>query len=108
MTRVLLDNCVPRRLAKTLHGHAVVHAQDIGWERLSDGDLMEAAVGLFEVIVTVDKNLRHQQVLIGRPFALIVLGGKDTKIKDLLPLVPALLAALRDVRPGDIREITAP
>ena len=108
MTRVLLDNCVPRRLAKTIHGHAVVHAQDIGWERLSDGDLLEAAAEQFDAIVTVDKNLRHQQVLIGRPFALIVLGGKDTKIKDLLPLVPALLAALQFIQPGDIREITAP
>ena len=52
----------------------------------------------FDVLVTADNNLRFQQDLRTRPFAVAVLRAKSNHIRDLLPLVPELLAALPALR----------
>ena len=105
--RILLDACVPRKLRDSLKGHSVVTAREAGLNRHIDGLLLDAAAGRFDAIVTVDKTIRFQQVLAGRPLALVVLHGASIKLDDLLPLVPALLAALQFIQPGEVREITA-
>jgi predicted nuclease of predicted toxin-antitoxin system len=74
--RVLLDGCVPRRLAKELSVHEVQTAPKLGWGNLDDGPLLDVMAGRFDVLITVDKNLSKQQQLNHRPFAVIVL--RDT------------------------------
>jgi hypothetical protein len=59
--RVLLDNCVPWRLAKSITGHDVTSVIDLGWADLTNGRLLDAMVGQFDVLVTVDKGMRFQQ-----------------------------------------------
>jgi hypothetical protein len=60
--RVLLDNCVDVRFARLITGHEVMHARDLGWQELSNGKLLAAAEEAgFAVMVTTDKNIRHQQ-----------------------------------------------
>ena len=103
--RVLLDGCVPRRLAKELSVHEVQTAPKMGWGNLDDGPLLDAMAGRFDVLVTVDKNLPKQQRLNNRPFAVIVLRTKTNRLADLLPLVPALRLAIEELRPGQVREV---
>ena len=79
----------------------------LGWADLPDGELLSAMGSSFDVLVTVDKNLRFQQDLRTRPFAVAVLGAKSNHIRDLLPLVPELLAALPALRPGEVTEFQA-
>jgi len=62
--------------------------------------------GRFDALVTVDKSMRFQQRLHDRPVFVILLRANSNRLIDLLPLVPALLAALDDVKPGEVREIT--
>ena len=73
---VLFDNGTPRSLARQLIGqHAVAEARARGWERLGNGELLDAAEAAgFDVLVTTDKNLRYQQNLRGRKLAVVVLG----------------------------------
>ncbi len=72
--RVLLDNGVPRGLAQYLSGHIVEEARSLGWERLSNGELIaEAEQAGFTVVVSTDKNIRYQQNLRQRQIALVVL-----------------------------------
>jgi hypothetical protein len=73
---VLFDNGTPRTLARYLiDRHTVTEARARGWERLSNGELLAAAEAAgFEVLVTTDKNLRHQQNLSGRKIAIVVIG----------------------------------
>jgi len=53
----------------------VTEARDRGWDRLSNGDLLDAAEAAgFEVLVTADKNIRYQQNLSGRRIAIVELG----------------------------------
>jgi hypothetical protein len=105
--RVLLDNCVPWRLAGRCHGHEVESVIDLGWDTLKDGLLLDAMAGRFDVLVSVDKSIPFQQRLTNRPFAVIVLRAKTNRLADLLPLVPALLRALDEIKPGEVREVTA-
>ncbi len=74
MPRILLDHNVPRPLRRALTGHEVRTTAEMGWERLTNGELLDAAEAAgFGVFVTGDKNIRHQQDLSHRRIALVVL-----------------------------------
>src|SRR5262245_65507407 len=47
--RVLLDNCVPWRLADSIHGHDVASVIDLGWAGLTNGPPLDAMAGQFDV-----------------------------------------------------------
>jgi hypothetical protein len=105
--RVLLDACVPRRLGAALVGHETATAQELGWGDLDDGPLLDAMTGLFDVLLTVDRSLPKQQSLAHRSFAVLVLRARTNRLADLLPLVPAVLAALVEIGQGEVRELVA-
>ena len=73
--RVLFDNGTPRGVAAALSDHAVVEARARGWDTLRNGELLDAAEAAgFDVFVTTDRNIRHQQNLTHRKIAVVVLG----------------------------------
>ncbi|HXA49933.1 MAG TPA: hypothetical protein VNV86_06510 [Candidatus Acidoferrum sp.] len=79
--RVLFDHGTPRSIARALVNHAVTSAKAMGWDRLSNGDLLNAAeTAGFEVLLTTDKNIRYQQNLAGRTIAIVVLGNSQLPI----------------------------
>ena len=71
--RVLFDQGTPVPLRGFLIGHEVVTAFEVGWSKISNGDLLEKADKEFEVLVTTDKQLQYQQNLAGRRIAILVL-----------------------------------
>jgi uncharacterized protein DUF5615 len=71
--RVLFDQGVPVPLREHLRGHDVRTAFDLGWSQLSNGELLARAEKEFDVLVTTDRNLQHQQNLSGRRLAILVL-----------------------------------
>jgi hypothetical protein len=74
MSSVLLDQNVPRGLREVLTGHEIRTAYQMGWDTLKNGDLIAAAEGArFDVLVTADQNIQHQQNLVDRRVALVVL-----------------------------------
>ncbi len=103
--RVLLDNRVPWRFGEHISGHQVENVIALGWANLDDGPLLDAMAGKFDVLVTVDKSIPHQQTIAHRPFAVVLLRAKSNKLSSLVPLVSDLLAALRDVKPGEVKEV---
>ncbi len=59
--RILFDHSVPAPLRRYPKVHAVSEAIEMGWDRLSNGDLLTAAEQAgFEVFVTSNKNVRYQ------------------------------------------------
>lgn len=103
---MLLDACVPRRLARDLPGFEVRHATEMGWGDLDDGPLLTAMTGGFDALVTVDRNLPHQQNLNNRPFAVLLLRAHSNRLTDLARLVPKLRAALKRAAPGQLIELS--
>jgi hypothetical protein len=71
--RILLDQGTPAPLRTALVGHHVSTAYELGWAALSNGELLAAAEDDFDVLVTTDRNLRHQQNLTGRRLSILVL-----------------------------------
>ncbi len=72
--RILFDKNVPYPLLRYIEKHDVRTAEDLGWSRLVNGDLLRAGEDAgFGVMVTADQSLEYQQNLKGRKLALIVL-----------------------------------
>jgi predicted nuclease of predicted toxin-antitoxin system len=105
--RLLLDECLPRKL-KSLFiaaGHDCETVREVGWEGVANGELLAQAELLFDVLITVDKNLRYQQTFKNRVISVLVLRAKSNDIKDLEPLVPSALTALQSIKPGQVLEV---
>jgi predicted nuclease of predicted toxin-antitoxin system len=106
--RILLDECVPRRLRRELPGHDLRTVPEMGWSGKKNGELLRLMVADgFEVFLTVDQDLRYQQNLTGAGIAVIVLVAASNRLADLVPLIPSALAALGSIQAGDVLEISA-
>jgi hypothetical protein len=106
--RILLDECVPQRLRQLLAGHDVRTVPEMGWSGKKNGELLQLMAGQgFEVLLTVDQNLRHQQNLQAVGVAVVVLVAVSNRLADLVPLIPSVQAALGSIRPGDVVVITS-
>jgi hypothetical protein len=105
---VLFDNGTPRTLARYLiDRHAVTEARARGWDRLENGELLNAAEAAgFDVIVTTDRNIRHQQNLSNRKIAIVALSrGRWTLIKHH---VANVVEAVDAAAPGSYFEVEIP
>lgn len=100
--RVLLDECLPRRLKAHLVGHQVVTVPEAGWAGKKNGELLRAASGLIDAFITIDSNLVYQQHLTDLPFALVVVRAPSNRLADLIPIVPGVLAVLTTVQRGQV------
>lgn len=105
--KLLLDECVTRSLRRDFGGHEVHTVQDAGLKGLENGELLKAASGVYEVLITVDQNIPYQQNLGGLPIAILILAAKRNSYAQLKPLMPRALAALQTIRPGEIIRIEA-
>ncbi len=75
MRRILFDENVPVGVRDQLPGFSVATVPEMGWEGLSNGELLTAAERAdFEVMVTGDQNIRHQNDLSGVRLAVVVPG----------------------------------
>jgi hypothetical protein len=104
---VLLDNGAPRGLAQLLDGHSVEEARMRGWEELANGELLDVAEQAgFEVLVTTDKNIRHQQNLKARKISLVVLEHSQWPLVKLI--ADKVVAAVNIAHPGSYVEVKVP
>ncbi len=92
--KILLDECIDRRLAKDFVGSYVKTAPQMEWAGVINGQLLALAAAKFDVFITVDRNLSFQQNLPQFDIAVIVLQAKLNRLADLKPLVPKILAML--------------
>jgi hypothetical protein len=106
--KLLLDECVDRRLAHAIIGHEVKTTPQMGWAGLRNGALLARAVAEgFDIFITVDRNLSFQQPLEKYPISVVVLHGKSNRIEDLLSLIPQLLRALQFPKTGQVVDVWA-
>ena len=101
--KLLLDECVPRPPKRDFQSHETHTVTDAGFTGLQNGALLQAAANAgFEVLITVDQNLIHQQNLTTLTLAVMVLIAPRNKYELLVPLVPQALLALQSIRVGDV------
>jgi hypothetical protein len=105
---VLFDHGAPRGLARALAAHRVVTAKARGWDRLKNGELLNAAeAAAVEVLLTTDQGIRYQQNLSGRKIAIVVLTG-TTKWPRVRLHGERIAAAVNAAKPGSYTEVEIP
>jgi hypothetical protein len=105
--RVLLDECLPRRLKRELVGHDARTAPEMGWAGKTNGELLALAIGQFDVFPTADRNLSYQQDVSSFDIAVVVLVARSNSLEDLRPLAPRLLEVLPTARRGLVTLVRA-
>src|SRR5712692_2580398 len=101
--RILIDECIDERFRNSFPGHNCQTARYAGLAGMKNGDLLTAAgTAKFGVFLTVDQGFEYQQNLTARKLAIIIFHTKSNRLKDLLPLVPACLARIKSIQPGQI------
>jgi hypothetical protein len=104
---VLFDHGTPAPLIPFLEGHTVTKAKDAGWDKLVNGELLEAAEKAgFEVLLTTDKNMAAQQNLQGRTIAIVVLGNSQWRI--VQRYVRRIASSVNAATPGSYVEVDIP
>lgn len=103
--RLLFDECVSRRLKRDFIGHDVVTIDEAGFKGLKNGNLIRSASGIFEVLITVDKNIEHQQNKDKLSIAIIILSAKSNRYESLSPLIPKAMKALENIKIGEIIKV---
>ncbi len=105
--RLLLDECVPSRLRRSLPAYEVSTVVYEGWSGIKNGKLLALAAEKFDAFITVDKNLPYQQNTSALPVTVLVLDAVSNELPFLLPLVPALERELSSLKRGTYILITA-
>ena len=102
--KILFDHNVTRKLRKALAGHEIRTAREMGWDRLSDAKLLDAARWAhFEVLITGDKGIPSQQTPDSGRIALIILGSTDWAVIE--PRIQLVRAALSRCVSGGCEEV---
>lgn len=104
--KILFDQGTPVPLRRELAPHEVATAHEMGWAKLANGDLLKAAEGAFDALITTDQNLQYQQNLAGRRLAILVL--PTTSWPRIQRHAPLVVAAVNTLRAGDFRELELP
>jgi hypothetical protein len=105
--RILFDHGTPSGIIRQLAGHAVTEARDRGWDRISNGDLLDAAESAgFDILVTTDKNMRYQQNLTGRRISIVVLGNSQWPMVRLH--LDKIASVVNAAAPGSFAEVDIP
>ena len=105
--RVLLDESLPRRLKTELPNHQVSTVTEEHWRSMDDGDLLAKASAFFDVFVTADQNLEHQQNLALYDLGLIVLIAYRNRLIDYLPIASQIRAAVEEIQAGEVIRLDA-
>jgi hypothetical protein len=100
--RILLDESLPRSLARLLPEHDVRTVAAMGWAGERNSELLRLAAAAFDAVLTADQNLEHQQNLNALPIAVVVVIAPTNRIESLHPLIPDLLRPLQSVTPAQL------
>lgn len=99
--KILLDECLDRRLARDLSGFEVKTVPQMNWAGVKNGDLMALAETEFDVFITVDRNLSFQQNLPKFGIAVLVIRSKSNRLEDLQPFAPKIIKILPALKKGE-------
>ena len=101
--KILLDECLPLDFRHSFPHHDAHTTQWAGLKSKKNGELLLAAEAAgYDVLVTVDQGIPHQQYSASRKLSIIVVCSQTNQIEDLLPFVDAILNALKTITPGQI------
>ena len=104
---ILFDHGTPAPLAPFLTEHTVRKTKDLGWDTLTNGELLKVAEEAgFELLLTTDKNIRYQQNFTGRKIAILVLANPRWPV--VRRYVQRVVSAVNAALAGTYTEVEIP
>jgi predicted nuclease of predicted toxin-antitoxin system len=103
--RILLDHNLDWRLWEFLQPYEVITTKRMQWERYGNGKLLEVAQADFDVLLTTDTNLYHQQNVADYDLVVIVLRAYQNSMEALAPLMGQVMDLLERTKPGQIHYV---
>jgi hypothetical protein len=101
---VLLDENLDHHLRKMLGPHDVATTSYMGWSGLKNGELLRAAEEAgFDVLLTGDRGIPHQQNPSGRRLAIVCLSS--IRLSLIERHLPRVIAAIEGAIPGTVVSI---
>ena len=95
--KVLLDECVTKRLKSHLEDLEVYSVVEMGWSGVKNGKLMSLCVDHhFDIILTIDKNMMFQQNIKKYPITIVVINSLTSKLEELILFIPSFLKQIQE------------
>jgi hypothetical protein len=116
--KLLFDHNVDRRFRRHLPGHVISTTREMRWDKLGNGLLLKAAADAgFEVFISIDKKIEHEQNLGTLPLPIVIVDAPSNALPVLIRFAPFLVELFKDkldrllfiVEPnGFVHRLTAP
>jgi len=104
--KILLDECLPLDFRFSFPGHDAHTAEWAGFKGKKNGELLrDAELAGYEVLLTVDQGIPHQQNLAARKLSIILIRSRTNQLEDLLSFSEAILNALETMTTGQVVSI---
>jgi predicted nuclease of predicted toxin-antitoxin system len=104
--KLLLDECVPRKLKNYLSGIECQTVPEAGLAGKKNGELLSLAERAgFQVFLTVDRGIEYEQNLQRRQIAVVVIHAKSSRLDDLRPHTPEILRVLGLIQRGQFIKV---
>ncbi len=81
--------------------------RDRDWIGARNGELLRAAATVFDVFITMDRGIEHQQNIVALDIAVVLISAGSNRLRDVEPAIPALNRLLPDVEPGKLYHVSA-
>ena len=89
--KILLDECVTKKLKPYLAEFEIFTVAELGWKGVKNGQLMGLCKDhYFDILLTIDKNMVHQQNIDKYPITIVVFNSHTSKLEELVLFVPIL------------------
>jgi hypothetical protein len=104
--KLLLDECVPRKLQNHPPGIECQTVPELGLAGKKNGELLSLAeLAGFQAFLTVDRGIEYEQNLQYRTIGVVVIHAKSSRLEDLLGHAPEILKVLGSIQPGQLVKV---
>jgi predicted nuclease of predicted toxin-antitoxin system len=103
--RILLDHNLDWRLWELLQPHEVLTTRRMQWDQYENGALLDVAQAEFDVLLTTDSNLYHQNKVANFDLAVIVLRAYQNSMEAVAPLMGKVMELAERINPGETHYI---
>jgi hypothetical protein len=106
--RVLLDENLPRKLRRELAECEVRTVQEEGWGSFKNGQLLGRAQINFDVFLSGDSNLQHQQNPKRFEIGIVAVETVSLRFRDIMSAIDEIRDAVTRVAPGELLVVQVP
>lgn len=100
--KILLDECVTKKLIPFLKDHEVSTVSQMKWNGLKNGELISKVEQAgFEMLLTIDKKIKYQQNISKYNIIIVIINTSSSSIESLSEYIPNLNKAIGSFEKGN-------